>query len=537
MSFYFPLPEVTRKSKTVFDCDKCGFKKNKIESPEMKAYVGKQYDGLVILGSYPSKEDDESGFPFADKRSKVLRSAAIKSKINLAKHSAMLHAVSCYNPTKKKTSETNYKCCVDKLDAQLKELRPKLIICCGEMAFKYLFGLKNKTAISKLRNRIIPNYTYNCLVFPVYDPYDFKMYNSRKGELDLSYYYGHTYKWDLERVFKLWNKALYKRKEINNVLKERKILENISIREITSFEEAKQLFSMFNKMKEIALDYETTNTFPYDEYFEIVYVAFSNSSTAWVFHEDFWIDNPFLKVWFKKQMVRLLNNPKVCKIIQNEKFEDLCSRYVYGTRKITNSFCTMLAAHTIDEKEGCVSLDFQNLIRFGIPPYNEAIKKYITTDKKAIDIESDDEEESNDYTFQKVNRIREAPKGDMIQYNGLDVITCFNQYLLFQRDLLDLYPKARENYEFLHEGHHLFAQISERGMNIGEKEINEFESLLDKEIKAMEDKIISLPEIQEYNKVLEAKNPKTKKKRNDKQLKDLCFGKPKRIRISRKFTF
>lgn len=534
MSFYFPLPESSRKSKQVFDCEKCGLKKNKIDSPEMKPIVGKQYNGLVILGSHPSEIDDENGYPFADRRSKAIRSIAIKSKINLAKHTAMLHAVACYNP-KKKTTDTHFKCCASKLDAQLKELRPKVIICCGELAFKQLFGLKNKIAISKLRNRIIPNYTYNCLVFPVYDIYDSKMYNSRKGEEELSYYYSHTLKWDLERIFKLWNRSLHKRKEIDNLLSERKILEDISIREITDFNEAKQLFSMFNKMDAISLDYETTNTFPYDDYFEIVYVAFSNADTAWVFHEDFWKDNPFVKVWFKKQMVRLLYNEKVCKVIQNEKFEDLCSRWVYGTRRIVNSFCTMLATHTIDEKEGCVSLDFQNLIRFGIPPYNEKIKKYIVTDKKSIEIESEDDDESNDYTFQKVNKIREAPKADMIQYNGLDVITAFNNYLLFEKDLMDSYPKARENYEFLHEGHHLFAQISERGMNIGEKEFNEFESMLDGEIKVMEDRIMALPEIQEYNKVLESKNPESKKKRNNKKLEELCFG--KKVKLNRKFTF
>jgi len=548
MSFYFEFPSIERKSKTNFDCNKCTLKNNKIQSPEMQMYVGEQYEGLIILGNKASKHDDEKGFPFADSRSKILRSTAAKFRINLSKQAAMLHAVSCYNPTKKKTSDTHFKCCQSILDARLKELRPKLIICCGELAFKYIFGLKNKYAISKLRNRIIPNYQYNCLVFPVYDPYNYEMYNTRKEEEELSYYYEHAYKWDLQRIFELWDKKFHKRTEVNKVLKERKILENIEIKEVTDFHEAKELFRLWNKSKAICLDYETTNLFPYDNHFEIVYAAFGNKTNAWVFHEDFWKDNPFVKIWFKRQMQRILVNQKVLKVVQNSKFEDLCSRFVYGIKEIKNSFCTMLAQHVIDEREGCTSLDFQNLIRFGIPPYNETIKKYLITDKKAKEIESDDSEdemeeiieldEAKAYTFQKVNKIREAPKQDMIQYNGLDVITAFNQWVLFEKDLLDSYPKARENYEFLNEGHWLFARMSQRGVNIGEQELKDFELFLEKEIERIEKKIMEIPEIQEYNKHLESKSSKTKKKKNDKQLEDLCFSKPKKIRlINRKFDF
>lgn len=538
MSFYFPLPTVAVKGKsTEYGCAKCKLKEGKINSPEIDVYVGSNYDGLVILGQKPSKLDDEKNSPFIDKRSKTLRSTAIKQGVNLAKQSAMLTAIACYNPSKKKTTETHFKCCQSILDARLKELKPKMIICCGELAFKTIFKLKNKHAISKLRNRLIPNYEYNCLVFPVYDPYDFKMYSNKGDEDEMNYYYQHTYKWDLERAFTLWRKKYNKRTEVKKLLQERKILENITITEVTDLKQAQQLFDMWNQCKEVALDYETTSLFTYDKYFEIVYVAFGNKTNAWVFHEDFW-NTPIKKVWFKKQMIRILNNKKVCKVIQNSKFEDLASRYVYGVKGITNAFCTMLATHTIDEREGCTSLDFQNLVRFGIPPYNEAIKKYLETSKKSIDKDDDENNDENDseaeYTFVKANRIREASKSDMIQYNGLDVITDFNQYLLFKNELLDSYPKAKENYKFLYEGHCLFADMSQRGINIGEKELNQFESFIDGEIENIQEQLENIPEVIAYNKHLESKIGKGKKKRNEKDLEDLCFNKPKRISLRSK---
>ena len=179
------------------------------------------------------------------------------------------------------------------------------------MAFKYLFNMKNKYAISKLRNRIIPNYEYNCLVFPIYDPYNKEMYSKRNEEEILNYYYQHTYKWDLERLFRFWNKVAYKRTEVKKILQERKILEDITITEVKTVKEASQLFKLWNQCKELALDYETTNLYPYDHYFEIVYIAFANKQNAWVFHEDFWKKDKRVEIWFHLQMQKLLTNKKV----------------------------------------------------------------------------------------------------------------------------------------------------------------------------------------------------------------------------------
>ena len=96
--------------------------------------------------------------------------------------------------------------------------------------------------------------------------------------------------------------------------------------------------------------------------------------------------------------------------------------------------------------------DFQNLVRFGIPPYSETIKRFIESDK-------DD----------KVNRIREADKKEMIKYNALDVITCWYNWEFLENHALNSYDKARECSSFLLEGHEIFANMSQRGIHIGKK--------------------------------------------------------------------
>jgi len=482
MSFYFPIPEVERKSKNVYDCDKCKLKTKNLKTPEFRVTIGNAYDGLVILGQIPSKDDDTRGIPFINEEAGIIRSTALKNGINLAKQAAILFALSCHT---KKATETQFKCCRNKLKSNIEELKPKLIICCGEMAFKYLFNLKNKYAISKLRNRIIPNYEFNCLVYPIFSPE--QLYFPGGGN---KYDLINAVKLDLERIFNFWKSRFHKRSEIKAILDKRRILKNITITEITSLQEAQDIFAVISQMQNISFDYETTNASPYDNDFEMIYFAFGNATNAWVFHEDLWIGLP--KNWgiIKHNLIEILENPKILKIIQNSKFEDLASRWVLKIKCIDNVFCTMIATHVVDERGGCTSQDFQNLVRFGIPPYNEAIKKYIVPDKD-----------------QKVNRIREAPKGEMIQYNGLDVITCYHNWLVLDKVLLNDpgYPKARECYEFLLQGHKLFANLTQRGVNIGQQEFDELEEFINAEMEKCITGISNLDKVIEYNKYLESK--------------------------------
>lgn len=487
MSFYFPIPETVTKSKIVYDCSKCKLRERDICSPDMEPIVGDKYDGIVIVGQCPSETDDQRGKILVDEKDKVIRSTAMKNQINVIKHAAVLHAVSCFpgmkNGEVKKPTETQFRCCRERLANRLNELKPKIIICCGEMAFKYIMGLKVKYAASRIRNRIVPNYEFNCLVFPILNPQEAR-----------SYVYIDAIKRDLTRIFKLYNQKFHRRTEINKKLKDCKILENISITEITTFNEAKNILHLIKQTKEIAFDYETTNASPYDDDFEIIYFAFGNATTAWVFHEDLWKDKPMVWAYIKRELKRILTNKAILKIIQNSKFEDLSSRYRLGIKKIENVFCTMVATHTVDERRGCTSQDFQNLVRFGIPPYSEEIKKYIETTKE-----------------QKVNRIREAPKASMIQYNGLDVITCFNNYIVLDDVLLDSYPAARDNYEFLMRGHEKFANFSQRGIMIGELEFDELETLINSELINTIEEIKTLPEVVSYNEFLDNKVMNAKK--------------------------
>ena len=494
MTFYYPLPEKEIKTKATYDCEKCKlYNRNSIKTPYFFPVVGDEYNGLVILGQSPSKDDDEKGRPFINKRAQVVRSIAYKNGINLAKQGAFVYALSC-SVGKGHGTDVQYKCCRNILADHLIELKPKMILCCGNMAFKSLFDLKNKIAETKLRGRVIPNYEFNCMVFTLMNPNDifksFQEYAMRK---------------DMERAISLWKKRYNNRKKVEKELEKKKILDGIEIKEIKTPMHMKRVFNWVSNLDDVSVDYETTNTKPYDNWFDITHISFSNEKIAYVINESLWKTFP---VWrdIKTYMKWLLENHSIHKIIQNDKFEELCSRYKFGIKRINNSDCPMLATHVIDERRGCTSLDFQNLTRFGIPPYSNTIKSFLQKKNK------DD----------KQNRIREAPYDDMITYAGLDVITTYHNWKFLNEIIIpNSYDNARKNYELLHKGHMLFANMTNRGVKAGIDELEDLENTFVNGIQDILERISNIPEFIDYNNYLGSQLNTTKE--GDKKLEKLMM--------------
>lgn len=519
-AFYFPIPELTRKSKLIYDCNKCGIKNKSIGIQEIEPIVGEDYQGIVILTQCISEDDNAKNKLLVNSSGTIVRSTARKNGINLAKQAAILPALACY--TNKKPTETQFKCCRSKLAERLEALKPKLIICLGDMAFKFLFNLKNKNSMSKIRNRLIPNYEFNCMVFVTYNCSNI-LNNTRKRDLmdDIfSYTIEQALKWDLTRAVKMFKNIYIKRKNVTELLNARKILEGIVIDQINDMYDVKEAFKQIKQRRSVAFDYETTNLSPYDEDFSAVYFAFGSHNHAWVFHEDLWKDKPLVWEIIKKNLIEILTSKRILKVIQNSKFEDLCSRYFLNIERINNIFCTMLATHVVDERRGCTGQDFQNLVRFGIPPYSEEIKRFLITDDKL---------------GEKQNKIREAPVQSMVKYNGLDVITCYNNFLLLDGDLLDSYPTGRENYELLLRGHEKFANFTKRGIHIGTKEFEALEEYINYKMQQTMKAIELLPEVVSFNKHLAEALPEKLDK--DEILKNLSIdsiavNKPKRRKLS-----
>lgn len=75
---------------------------------------------------------------------------------------------------------------------------------------------------------------------------------------------------------------------------------------------------------------------------------------------------------------------------------------------------TMLAAHVIDQRSGITGLKFQAFAALGVSDYESHIKPFLKSDGN------------------KLNRIKEIDKNDLLIYNGLDA---YFEFLLAQKQM------------------------------------------------------------------------------------------------------
>ena len=130
-----PKPDVS----AVFDCDKCKLcEGEQCKNPKLKVFGDCEKD-ILVVGSYPTKRDDEYGTVFSGQEGQMLKKYMSLAGFNLAKDAARIHAVRCYPGAVKKghwwkpkaPNKTQLKCCKNKLVADIERLEPKLIICLG----------------------------------------------------------------------------------------------------------------------------------------------------------------------------------------------------------------------------------------------------------------------------------------------------------------------------------------------------------------------------------------------------------------------
>lgn len=488
MSFYFPKAEDT---KGMYNCDKCGLDK-KCENPMQKVY-GALDGGILIVTDSPDIVSDKKSLPLSGDYGKLIREQLSRNKLMFSKNAAHTYAIKCKITGKK--SEIYWKCCRKKLVKEIESIKPKLIITVGEVATNSIINPKNKLGIAKLRNRIMPNHEFNCLVFPVFHPSEFT-HIQEDGSFRFNKSRQFAMQYDMERIAIQWFHRFHKASKINALLQSRRILDNIEIKEITSINELEKVASLIEKKGEMAFDYETTNLKPYDKNHAVVLISMGYENKSWGIYVP-----EFLKATHKPKELKkiwniiydLLQNEDILKIIQNVKFEELVSRWMFKDifdqiedgnelgNLIRNTFCTMLATHVVDEREGCTSLDFQNLTRFGIHPYNDKVKKFLELEKN-----------------ERVNRILECNKEDLIKYGGIDVITTYANYKVLDKYLLDTSSKFRWCYNFLLEGHEVFANMSSNGIPVDRQELNELEYFLKEKQKDIIDEINNLEEVKEF---------------------------------------
>lgn len=122
---------------------------------------------LMLVGEAPGAEEDRTGLPF------VGRSGALLTKmlaaINIGRDETFItNVVKCRPPGNRTPMPAEIESCRPLLEKQIAIIKPRLILALGGPAARWLLGLEQNAAISKIRGRA---YLYKGIrVIPTFHP-------------------------------------------------------------------------------------------------------------------------------------------------------------------------------------------------------------------------------------------------------------------------------------------------------------------------------------------------------------------------------
>jgi DNA polymerase len=120
---------------------------------------------LMLIGEGPGADEDETGRPFVGKAGKLLTLALEALEIK-REEIYIANIIKCRPPGNRNPLENEAQKCIPYLRNQVALIRPKIIVCLGAVAMKYIIGPEHK--ITKVRGQWIER--KNCHIIATYHP-------------------------------------------------------------------------------------------------------------------------------------------------------------------------------------------------------------------------------------------------------------------------------------------------------------------------------------------------------------------------------
>lgn len=420
------------------NCPKCKLYKDCM-SPKMKV-SGEGRKKILVIGEMPGRKDDDYGVQFVGDDGAYLKDDLRDIGISLTRDCWKINAVNCRpmndRGQTRPPSHTEIKCCYPYVEQTIKKLKPKVIVLLGPLAITSLFGkdFSNRKAI-RWRNFQIPDEKFGCFVVPLFGQ-RFVFEDQKNKNLTELFF----------RDLKTINKCL-KREYIPQINHEQNVEMVKDFKSVVSL-----LKRVIRKKPRIAFDYESTGLKPYRAGHKIVTIAFAVSTEkAYAFpyeYRSFWSKNELSQI--KKLWRKILNDPKIHKILHNLKFEDVWSKVMFGTRISSAKWDSMIAQKILDNRGGASGLKFQVFVRYGIRPYDESIGPFLKLKNGEF------------------NEVEKAPLKDLLVYNGLD---CIFTYMLY-RDQSKILRKMKgllSAYNFFMRGIRTMGTLQLNGISVNQE--------------------------------------------------------------------
>jgi len=435
----------TPKAAKVYDCSTCKLYQS-CGSPKVERY-GRGEKGILIVSGAPSRVDDRDGLTFMGSDGDLLRSSLKQLNIDMDRDCVRTTVVDCFPGMKNKWQEkdptdTQVKACRSRLLADIKEVRPELIICLDTLSLKaviqpkYLKKVKFNSQL--MHGQVLPYHEYGCWVGGTYSPkFHLARMNDKFNPDDRN-----LFLYDLARCVAKLGKKLPRP------------LDREGCEIITDPDEAiAYIEELINQGNPFGYDFETNSLHAHLDGSTIYCVSFATAPDYGVMIPLDMPDkegNPYfnqVELSYICQSLTQLLKSDVPKVVQNLNMEDSWTRKFFGTKAVNAVHDTMIGAHVMYCNSKSTSLGFQ-----------------------AFQMRGDDYKEILD-----VVNFLDAPLSDQVTYSTLDsrytMLAYKKQKRFFERhqDLWDFF------YKLMMPGARALASYKSRGVRIDMKELGAFE--------------------------------------------------------------
>lgn len=384
MNTFFGNMVSTKPLPVLPQCGTCGLLKA-CQTPKVPV-AGKGKAGILVVTDRPNARQDQVGrYQGADAHLQTLKEELRRHRIDLFEDCWVVGAAACHTPNDKKAREAAGHC-RPLLLQRVEELRPTAVLLLGWAPLKSVVGHLWKEDIGKEFSRWqgwqVPVRKWNCWLTPTYHPSDLALIDHEVMRMRFAH--------DVAKIVDLARRGRPYAEDADLDLRNQV--------EILDADVAGRVIHerwVTGCVTPTAFDFETNMLKPDHPQAAIVCCSMSDGHRTIVFP---WVGSV---VEAFKQFLRS-PTPKVA---SNKKFEDRWCRRLLKIAPRNWDWCTMLAAHVLDNRDGISSIKFQSFVRLGQEQYDDKVGPFLKAD------------EDGGYAQ---NRVRHCDPTALMLYCGLD---------------------------------------------------------------------------------------------------------------------
>jgi len=344
-------PGKRRAISAVRDCNTCQLFTS-AKTPKMEPF-GQGKMRIAVVGESPGRDEDIQGRPFVGKSGQLLKDYLDRLGVDLDRDCFLTNAFQCRPPDDKKPAQMKIwaDCCRERLEKQLTEYKPQLIIALGADAMRSVLRPSFDTPTAfRYRGLAIPSVKYGCWVGCCLHP----SYVMRGKDNELA------------AKRKMFDDDLAMSLEFLDTPLPATLVES-EYTVLASVEDVKWFFDGLKKSPvHTAFDFETNALLPYGKGAKVYCASFADTPDHGYFlplqFKNFWTGDQLLDVM--ESMAGWLGSAAP-KVVQNLSMEGRWTKAMFHTwlENVIND--TMVTHHVIYNRPETSGLDFQAFMTTG----------------------------------------------------------------------------------------------------------------------------------------------------------------------------